>query len=69
LEQLLTDVLNEALARAVNDAVPALPMPAYELPASVATYGLPAGEELGLVNPTLSIQGNHAVFQGSFGIR
>jgi hypothetical protein len=69
LEQLLKDVLNEALARAMNDVVPALPMPAYELPQRLATFGLPAGEELGMVNPTMTLQGNHVIMQGSFGIR
>jgi hypothetical protein len=69
LDQLLGDVLNRVLSTAANDALPALPLPAFRLPASVAAFGLPAGADLGLVNPTLVASGRHMIVRGQFGIR
>jgi hypothetical protein len=65
----LTQVLQDVLADAINDGLPAFPIPAFELPASVAQFGLPAGAELGIVNPTLSTNGAHCVLSGGFGVR
>jgi len=69
LEQLISDALNAIVSTAVNDALPALPIPGFRIPATLGPYGLPAGGVLGLVNPTLVIQGNHFVLRGGFGIR
>lgn len=65
----LTDVLQDVLADAINDGLPAFPIPAFELPASVSQFGLPAGAEMGIVNPTLSTSGSHYVLTGGFGRR
>jgi hypothetical protein len=69
LEALLSGVLNSIASRAVNDALPALPIPGFLIPASLSPYGLPAGSVFGLVNPTLTTEGNHFVLRGGFGIR
>lgn len=69
VEQLLRDVLQQVMSAVVRDALPAVPLPGFRLPASVAQYGLPAGGELGLLNPTLTIQGDRAVLRGPFGVQ
>jgi hypothetical protein len=69
VERFITDAVNYVAAHGANDAIPVLPIPAFQLPASLATYGLPAGEELGVVNPVLRTDGNYIVLEGAFGIR
>jgi len=69
MSSLLTQVLQTSLADAINDGLPAFPIPSFALPASAAQFGLPAGAELGVVNPQLSTSGSHFVLTGSFGVR
>jgi hypothetical protein len=69
LASFLTQVLQDVLADAINDGLPAFPIPSFTLPASVSTYGLPAGAELGITNPVLSTTGPHCVLDGGFGVR
>ena len=69
MESFLTSALQDVLGNALNQGLPALPIPTFTLPASVATYGLPAGAQLGIVNPTLSTSNAHAVLDGQFGVR
>ena len=53
---------------ALNDALPALPIPSFELPSSVADCGLPAGSELGIRDPVLAREPQHFVLRGGFGV-
>jgi hypothetical protein len=69
MESFLTTALQDTLASAINNGLPAFPIPAFTLPASVATYGLPAGAELGIVNPVLNTNGSWCVLTGQFGAR
>ena len=69
MESFLTSALQDVLGNALNQGLPALPIPTFTLPASVTTYGLPAGAELGIVNPTLTTSSGHAVLDGGFGAR
>jgi hypothetical protein len=65
-------VLNDVLADAINGGLPAFPIPTFALPASAAEFGLPAGAELGILNPLLTtpaIPGTHLVLTGGFGVR
>jgi hypothetical protein len=66
---LLTQVLQDVLADALGDGLPAFPIPAFELPQSVQQFGLPPGAELGIVNPQLSTGGSHCTLVGGFGVR
>ncbi|MFW6051066.1 MAG: hypothetical protein ACODAU_07820 [Myxococcota bacterium] len=68
-EDLLADIAMDLLAQSLDDALPAVPLPAFVLPDSLADFGLPAGEELGVVGPGLSTEAQHFVLTGSFGIR
>ena len=69
MENFLTAVLQDILADAINDGLPAFPIPTFELPPSVANFGLPAGAELGITSPQLSTSGAHYVLTGGFGAR
>ena len=69
LELFLTGIMNQVLQTAVNDSLPVLPIPGIKLPSSLSYYGLPAGAEMGLVNPQLSTVGDHIVLTGDFGVR
>jgi hypothetical protein len=65
----LSSALQSLLGNAINQGLPAFPIPTFTLPASVSMYGLPAGAQLGIVNPTLTTTNAHAVLVGGFGVR
>ena len=67
IEDTLTRVLQRMIDRALNDGLPSLPLPEFEIPADQAEFGLPAGQRLGLRQPRLT--GNRAgwIFDGNFG--
>ncbi len=65
LISLIQDVVDESL----NDALPALPIPSFTLPASVGAYGLPVGARLGIVSPTLQTSPQHFILRGQFGVQ
>jgi hypothetical protein len=69
MESFLEAALQQVLANAINQGLPAFPIPTFTLPSSVATYGLPAGAQLGIVNPVLTTSNAHAVLDGQFGQR
>jgi hypothetical protein len=69
MESFLSSALQNVLANAINHGLPAFPIPSFTLPASVSTYGLPAGAQLGIVNPTLSTAGPECVLTGQFGVQ
>jgi hypothetical protein len=69
LEDTLTMLLQKLVDQSLNNAIPALPIPAFTIPASLATFGLPAGKQLGINAPTLSIAPQHFTLRGQFGIR
>ena len=67
LEGFLRTLVQSIVDNVLNDSLPALPIPSFELPASLATYGLPAGAELGIRSPALAREDQHFVLRGSFG--
>jgi hypothetical protein len=69
MQNFLRTVLQDVLADAINDGLPAFPIPSFELPPSVGTFGLPAGADMGITNPVLSASGSHYVLTGGFGRR
>ncbi len=70
--EVLTDVLlslvQSLVARALNDAIPALPIPSFTLPSSLTAFGLPAGARLGLKDRVLVTRPPHFVLRSGFGI-
>jgi hypothetical protein len=69
MNNFLAGMLQSVLVNAINQGLPAFPIPSFTLPASAAAYGLPAGAELGIVQPVLSTVTAHAVLDGGFGVR
>ena len=70
LETFLKTLVQRLVDTSLNDALPALPIPSFTLPASLTSYGLPAGAELGLSNPALDGNGGrHFLLQGELGVR
>jgi hypothetical protein len=69
VHQMLGDALRAILVRASHGAVPAFPVLGYQIPQSLAPFGLPPGARLGVINPTLRRSGHHLVVEGAFGIR
>ena len=69
LDALFRRVIQSALDTALEGALPALPVPAFELPSSVAAFGLPAGDYLGLVDAALQLTERRFVLLGNFGTR
>jgi len=69
IEGFLTRLLERVLRPALNDALPAIPIPSFTLPASVSDFGLPAGANLGIVSPTLAMEPPHVVLRGEFAVR
>ena len=43
-------------------------MPEFTLPASLAPFGLPANQRLGLRQPSFSLTRAHGLLQGSLGL-
>ncbi len=69
IEGLLLSVVQKVVSGALNDALPALPIPSFTLPASVAAFDLTPGSELGLVAPDLAVEGQQLVLRSRFGAR
>lgn len=68
VRDLLGDILVTLLESAVNDGLPAIPIPSFELPDVLADYGLPAEGHLRIFSPSLVLQGNHFRLSGGFGV-
>jgi hypothetical protein len=69
LEDMLRPLLQQLADTALNDALPAIPLPTFTIPSSLGPYGLPVGEELGITSPTLTTAPQHFTLRGGFGIR
>jgi hypothetical protein len=67
LERFLTTLVQSIVDRVLNDALPALPIPSFELPGSLSTYGIPPGTSLGIRSPALAVEPQHFVLRGNFG--
>jgi len=59
---------NPGIAAEALKRLPALPMPEFTLPASLAPFGLPANQRLGLRQPSFSLTRAHGLLQGSLGL-
>jgi hypothetical protein len=68
LEEVLLSLVQGLVSSALNDAIPALPIPSFALPAALADFGLPAGARLGLTNSSLAVRPPHFVLRSGFGI-
>jgi hypothetical protein len=62
-------IVEDLLTRSLNDALPAIPIPGFTIPSSLASYGLPTGRELGVTAPALGNESSLFVLRGGFGVR
>ena len=69
LEDLLRDILQNVVNDTLATALPAIPIPGFEIPGSLSEFGLPAGRELGLVSPSATTTASHILFESAFGLR
>lgn len=67
IERDLTRIVQAVADRALNDLLPAVPIPDFALPDDLAAYGVPRGTRLGLRNARLVGERTHFVLDGSFG--
>jgi hypothetical protein len=65
----VTALLQTYVTRSLNDALPTIPIPSFAVPASLATYGLPAGAQLGIRGPALTQARQRFELRGGFGQR
>jgi hypothetical protein len=65
IEGFLAEVLENVVGTALNDALPALPIPSFDLPASLSQFGLPAGLELRINAPALTAARPQILLLGS----
>lgn len=68
LENFLSGVLQNLINTSLNSALPALPIPSFELPTTLNAYGLPGGSSLGILNPALGGGDRHLQIKGTFGV-
>jgi hypothetical protein len=69
LEDALTAILQQIVTQSLNNALPALPIPSFALPASLTQYGLPMGGRLGIISPALTSAPHHFTLRGKFGVQ
>jgi hypothetical protein len=65
----LRGLVQQYVERSLNDALPSIPIPGFTIPSSLATYGLPAGAELGIRSPALAAARQRFELRGGFGQR
>lgn len=68
LERLLQKLAQDVAEKSLNRALPALPIPTFAIPASLAAYGIPMGQ-LGMATPMLAIAPPHFFLSGAMAIR
>jgi hypothetical protein len=69
LEDALIILVQQLIDQSLNNALPALPIPTFTIPSTLSQFGLPANAQLGVNNPALTIQPQHFVLRGQFGIK
>lgn len=69
LEDTLTALVQQFIDSSLNDALPAIPIPAFTIPATLGQFGLPVNDELGILSPALTVSPQHFVLRGRFGLR
>ncbi len=65
----LRGLVQQYVERSLNDALPAIPIPAFTIPSSLGSYGLPVGAELGIRTPSLGSARQRFELRGGFGQR
>ncbi len=69
LEGFLRMLIQNLVDDLLNDGLPSLPIPSFEIPSSLTRFGLPGGTSLGLVGPSLDTSPPHFILRSDFGVR
>lgn len=69
LESFLTGLVQGIINASLNNALPALPIPSFTLPASLATFGLPANGQLSIVTTSTAQTTSQYILRGNFAIQ
>ena len=68
LRSMLQALLQKVIDQSLNNSLPALPIPSFTLPASLAVYGIGPGK-LAIVSPLLAFDPRHFRLTGQLGIQ
>jgi hypothetical protein len=66
LQSVFQQILQSVFDTALNQALPSIPIPSFELPSSLNAYGIPSGTRLGARSLSLSRSNDHLVVEGIF---
>lgn len=67
LQDFLGGILESVLLDGISDSLPTIPVPSFSLPGE--TFGFDEDIDLGILNPSLSVAGQHFRLVGGFGNR
>jgi hypothetical protein len=68
LTSLLRGLVQQVIDQSLNNSLPALPIPSFQLPSSLQTFGVGPGK-LGLTNMSLGFDPNDFVLRGQLGLQ
>lgn len=68
IENFLQNLLQTVINNSLNDALPALPIPTFELPASMSQYNLPGGQQMGIQTSTYQQTLLQYLLHGTFAV-
>ena len=68
LEVFLSDLFQDIVDQSLNAALPALPIPSFEIPPAMAQFGLAQGSELGLRDISVDQTSRYIELDASFGV-
>lgn len=68
LENFLLNLLQSVINNSLNNALPALPIPSFELPQSLSQYGIPGGQNLGIQTSSYQQTLSQYLLHGTFAV-
>lgn len=69
IENVIGDILMNVLQSTLNDALPELPIPEFEIPDDFVSYFYPALGRVTLLNSALGFDGEHLLLRGKLGVQ
>ncbi len=69
LEDFIQDLLQDIIDQSLNSALPALPIPSFEVPPGMADFDLPNNADIGLYDTSMDQDERHLELYGSFGVQ
>ena len=69
LEDFIQDLLQDIIDQSLNSALPALPIPSFEVPDDMTEFDLPQSADIGIYNTSFDQHRRHLELYGSFGVQ